>query len=294
MLHHHQKKRHIIFAAAGMLCLLSTLTFGQNQFEKQLKKQVDSFLMTQPPELGLKKKTKYAELYPSDAPTSLLTPTGFGGSGMYVFGGLGGAYPEVYTNSKTDLIASVGVCIGNPVKLVNFAASLNITDVSSFRDLSGNFILSRKLFKGTSISAGALQMFASHKQSDAPGSTFYTAVTHAVQTIPSLTPGCSRLSYTIGIGSGRFYEKSGQDIKAGRGKHGTAVFGSVAFEPVRHVSVNAEWTGTNLGFSAGVRPFKMPVSLAVGVTNVTRYSAEKANMVFSLGVPLNLTRFISK
>jgi len=137
-------------------------------------------------------------------------------------------------------------------------------------------------------------MFASKVQSDAPGSTFFMAISHAVQTIPSLTPGCSRLSYTIGLGSGRFYEKSPRDIANGKGEHGTAIFGSVSFEVIRHVSLNAEWTGMNLGFSAGLRPFKSPISLGIGVANLTRYSSDKPNMVFSIGLPLSLTRLMTK
>lgn len=285
----------LLYCAVIALCLFAQSAFSQNSFEKELKQQIDSFLAVKPngvvtqetPQVGQR------ELYPSDAPSALLTPTGFGGYGMYIFGGLGGAYPEVYKNNKADLIASVGACVGNPVDAVNFAASLNITDVHKFKDLSGNFILSRKLFAGTSIAAGALQVFASNTQSDAPGSTFFMAISHAVQTMPSLTPGSSRLSYTIGLGSGRFYEKSPADIAAGKGRHGTAVFGSVSFEVIRHFSLNAEWTGMNLGLSAGIRPFKSPISLGIGVANLTRYSSDRANMVFSIGLPLSLTRLMN-
>jgi len=277
------------------LCLFTQSAFSQNSFERELKQKIDSFLAVRPaapvqeiPQVG------QAELYPCDAPSSLLTPSGFGGYGTYIFGGVGGAYPEVYRSNKADLIASAGFCVGDPVSAVNFAASLNVTDVHRFRDFSGNFILSRKLFAGTSLAVGALQMFASKKQSDAPGSTFFMAISHAVQTIPSLTPGSSRLSYTIGLGSGRFYEKSPRDIVNGKGEHGTAIFGSVSFEVIRHVSLNAEWTGMNLGFSAGLRPFKSPISLGIGVANLTRYSSDKPNMVFSIGLPLSLTRLMTK
>ncbi|QEC75857.1 hypothetical protein [Mucilaginibacter ginsenosidivorax] len=285
-----------LYCAVIALCLLAQSAFSQNSFERELKQQIDSFLAVKPnvdvtqeiPQVGQR------ELYPSDAPSALLTPTGFGGYGMYIFGGLGGAYPEVYKNNKADLIASVGACVGDPIEAVNFAASLNMTDVHKFRDFSGNFILSRKLFTGTSIAAGALQMFANNNQSDAPGSTFFMAISHAVQTLPSLTPGSSRLSYTIGLGSGRFYEKSPKDIAAGKGKHGTAVFGSVSFEVIRHLTLNTEWTGMNLGLSVGIRPFKSPISLGIGVANLTKYSSDRANMVFSIGLPLSLTRLMTK
>lgn len=268
---------------------LSSQAFGQTPFEKELNQKMDAFLAPMP-NATIQVQQASAELYPSDAPGGILIPSGFGGYGAYVFGGIGATYPEAYRNNKADLITSLGFCVGNPLKAINFAASLNMTDVHRFRDFSGNFIISRKLFTGTSISAGALQMFANARQSDAPGSTYYVAVSHAVQTIESLTPGCSRLTYTIGIGSGRFYEKSPNDIQAGRGKHGTAVFGSISYELIQHVNVNAEWSGMNLGVSAGIRPFKLPVSLAVGVANLTRYTNNQANMVFSVGMPLSLSR----
>ncbi|MEO3408318.1 hypothetical protein AAFN85_30665 [Mucilaginibacter sp. CAU 1740] len=274
-------------AVAG-ICLSST-AFGQTPFEKELNQKMDAFLAPMP-SAPAQLQQNTAELYPSDAPGGILIPSGFGGYGSYVFGGIGATYPEVYRNNKADLITSLGFCVGNPVKAINFATSINMTDVHRFRDFSGNFIVSRKLFKGTSISAGALQMFANLKQSDASASTYYVAVSHAIQTIESLTQGCSRLTYTIGIGSGRFYEKSPKDMQAGRGKHGTAVFGSISYELIQHVNVNAEWSGMNLGFSAGIRPFKAPLSLAVGVANLTRYTNDRANMVFSIGMPLSLSR----
>lgn len=281
--------RVLICCAVTALCLSAQTAFGQNQFEKELTQKIDDFLAPMP-QTNLQTTQTQSELYPSDAPGGILIPSGFGGYGTYLFGGIGATYPEVYQNNKADLITSIGACVGNPAKAINFAASLNMTDVHKFRDFSGNFIVSRKLFAGTSISAGALQVFANEKHSDASGSTFYVAVSHAIQTIKSLTPGCSRLSYTIGIGSGRFYEKSPRDIAAGKGKHGTAVFGSVSYELIQHVNVNAEWTGMNLGISAGIRPFPVPLSLAVGVANLTRYTNDKANMVFSIGYPLSLNR----
>jgi hypothetical protein len=210
----------ICFAVIS-ICL-STRAFSQTPFEKELNQRMDDFLAPVP-NTAMQLQQASTELYPSDAPGGILIPSGFGGWGSYVFGGIGATYPEVYRNNKADLISSLGFCVGNPAKAINFAASLNMTDVHKLRDFSGNFIVSRKLFRGTSISAGALQVFASASYSDAPGSTYYVTVSHAIQTIKSLTPGCSRLTYNIGIGSGRFYEKSPNDIKAGRGKHGTAV-----------------------------------------------------------------------
>jgi len=267
-------------------CLLNPISLqAQNAFEATLAQRLDSLLNTVP--VTVQTST---ELYPNDALQSVMTPTGWGGYGTYVFGGIGGAYPEVYRRNKADLITYAGVTTGDFTKFVNAATSLNMTDVHKFRNFSANFVLSRKLFKGTSVSIGGLQLFANKKQSDASGSTFYIAFSHAVQTLASQTPGGSKLSYTIGIGTGRFLYKSPKDIGAGRGKYGTAVFGNISYEIFKHANLNAEWSGMNLGFSFGVRPFKNPLSFGIGIANLTRYSADKPGAVFSIGYPLSIKR----
>lgn len=266
-----------------MLC--SKFSLGQNAFEYLLSKKLDSLA---------KAKAIYGsnELVPNDAMKSVMTPTGFGGFGTYVFGGIGGVYPAVYTN-KGDLVSSIGFCVGNSEKFVNFAASTNITKVTSFSDISANFILSRKISGGSSVSIGGLQLFAHAVQSDAPGGTYYAAFSHAFQGIRSKSPGYSALTYTIGIGNGRFIQKSPYDIAAGRGSRGTAVFGNLSYELFKRVNVIAEWTGLNLGFSTGLRPFKAsPFSIGIGVSDLTRYSSDKPSMMFSMGYPLSLSRRI--
>jgi hypothetical protein len=275
--------RTIFFAAILMLC--SNISFGQNAFEYVLAKKLDSLA---------KAKAIYAsnELLPNDAMKSVMTPTGFGGFGTYVFGGIGGVYPAVYTN-KGDLVSSVGFCVGNSERLFNFAASTNITKVTSLSDISVNLILSRKLFTGTSMSVGGLQLFAHSVQSDAPGGTYYAAISHALQGVRSKSPGYSALSFTIGFGNGRFIQKSPYDVAAGRGSRGTGVFGNISYELFKRVNVIAEWTGLNLGFSTGIRPFKAsPFSIGIGVSDLTRYSSDKPSMMFSMGYPLSLSRRI--
>ncbi|MES2418979.1 MAG: hypothetical protein V4541_12390 [Bacteroidota bacterium] len=269
-----------------LLVTLTTTAFGQNaaSFEKEMKAKMTDFF-SGPNTEGL---IKAPQLGSNDASSSLMVPTGFGGSGFNLFGGIGGAYPQVYTNSP-DLTAAVGLCVGNPFSAVNVAASLSISDVSDFNNYSGNLVISKRIFTGSSIAAGIVNLFSNSKVSDYAKSTYYVAFSHAVQSIASKTPGSSRLTYGIGIGNGRFYDKSPADFKNGKGKHGTAVFANVSYEVFQHVNLNAEWTGLNLGLSAGIRPFNTPLSLGVGVTNLTNYSADKPNMIFSLGYPLSLT-----
>lgn len=260
----------------------------QNDFEISLRKQIEALSDTSAHSTTVENISR--GLFPNDAPQAVMSPVGWGGYGTSLFGSVGGAYPEVYTANKVDLIASGGVCFGNPVKAVNVAASINLTDVHRFKDFSGNIAVSKMIFKGTSISVGGFQLFANAKQSDAPGATFYVAISHAVQSLPSSIEGCSKLSYTIGIGSGRFVLKSAKDIAEGKGKYGTAVFGSISYEVFPHTNVNAEWSGMNLGFSVGLHPFKNLFSVGIGITNLTGYSADKPNMVFIIGYPLSLTK----
>lgn len=274
--------RVCMLLAISLCVIYPNIAFSQNVFEKDLLSQIDSLS-----KIPANSETK--GLNPNDAPQGVMVPSGWGGSGTSVFGGIGGAYPQVYSNNP-DLGGSVGICTGNPVTAINLAASLNITDLSGFNNYSANFIVSRTIAMGSSISAGGLQLFASKTQSDAPGSTFYVAFSHAIQSIPSKTPGVSKISYTIGIGNGRFLHKSPVDIARGKGKYGTAVFGSLSYELIQHVNINAEWSGMNLGFSAGVKPFKIPLSVGVGIANVTKYTSDRPNMVFSVGFPLSLVR----
>jgi hypothetical protein len=266
-----------------LLLVFGGKAFGQSDFERTMQQKVDSLLAP------VKDDNPQDHLVPDDALQTITAPSGWGGYGTYLFGDIGGVYPQVY-HTTADLIASGGVCFGNPFKTVNVAVSINLTDVHRFRDFSGNFMVSRVVAIGSSISVGGLQLLANQRQSDAPGQTFYFAFSHAVQSLPSLTQGSSRLTYTIGVGNGRFYLKSPDDIAAGRGKNGTGLFGSISYEVIHHVNLIGEWSGTNLGLSAGFRPFKQPVSFGLGAINLTRYSGDKAGMIFSVGYPLSLNR----
>lgn len=267
----------------GLFFLFGQKAVCQTDFERALKQKVDSLLAPE------KAQSLTGALVPDDAPQTMTTPSGWGGYGTYLFGDIGGVYPQVY-HTNSDLITSGGLSFGNPFDAVNAALSINMEDVHRFRNFSGNFIVSRVVASGSSISAGGLQLFASNKLSDAPGQTFYIAFSHAVQTLPSETPGASRLTYTLGLGSGRFYLKSPDDIKAGRGSDGTAVFGNISYEVFHHVNLIAEWSGVNLSVSAGIRPFKTPLSFGIGAFDLTRYSGDKPGMMFNLGYPLSLNR----
>lgn len=274
----------IVFFILIIVFRNSTLCYSQNKFERKMTLQLNSlsysFSMTD----------KNILLYPNDVSQGIMVPSGWGGNGTYLFGYAGGAFPEVYTKAKLDMIAAAGICFGNSEKFLNFAATINMGSLRRVTDFSANVSISKSFSGGTSsMTAGGIQLFAG-SASDAPEPTFFIAFSHAIQGLPSKTPGCSKLSYTIGIGNGRFLTKSGADITAGKGKYGTAIFAGISYEVLQHVNLNVEWSGMNLAISAGVRPFKNYLSFNIGVNDITSLSSNKPNLIFSLGYPLSLNR----
>ncbi len=273
----------IIFSALVAYSVYSSPVFAQNTFENNLQKRTDSLLAP------VATKSTHDELLPNDVLQHLISPSGWGGFGTYIFGGVGGDNPQPYYKNP-DLISFGGFCFGDPQKAVNIALSVNVTKVQQIGDLSGNFVVSRQIFTGSSIAVGGLQLFASKIESDAPGSTFYVAFSHSIQTLTSETDGSSKLTYTIGIGTGRFYLKSQDDINAGRGAHGTAVFAGISYELIKNVNFNVEWSGINLGCSLGIKPFESPLAVGFGITNLTRYSSNQPNTSFIISYPLSVKR----
>ena len=228
------------------------------------------------------------ELFPNGSYRSVLTPTGWGGYSTYVFGVLGGTFPQIY-HDKPDLAAAVGLGTGNSYKKVGLVGMLNINDVSGVDNLSYSFVASKHIAKGSSISLGGLHLFRNHQKSDSKAS-YYVAYSHAVQSIPSKNAGFARLVYTIGAGSGRFYKKSEDDIQSGKGTNGTALFGNISYEIFKNGNLIVEWTGLNLGGAIAWRPsYKLP-ALVVGVADLTRNSGDKARLVLSIGHGVLITK----
>jgi hypothetical protein len=236
------------------------------------------------PENELKSKT---EIYPNPSSKGMMTPTGWGGAGSFIFGFLGGTFPQAYT-SKSDLVAAAGIGVGNSYKAISVVGIFNILNVSEASTYSGGLIVSRHIGRGTSMSIGGLNLVAS-KRSDAKAS-FYLALSHTSQRIQSKTPGYSAFSYTIGAGNGRFYDKSLKDSITGKGTHGTAVFANVSYELAKGLNVIGEWSGVNLDFALSFRPsFKLP-AINIGLADLTRNSGDRVRLIVSIGQAFSLSK----
>ena len=229
--------------------------------------------------------TDNLELYPNLAAKGMMTPTGWGSTRAFGFGYIGGTFPQVYSNDN-DMIGGAGIGVGNSYKSISVVGIVNIHDASELNTLSGSIIASRHIGRGTSLSGGALHIFRDYR-TDARAS-YYLALSHTSQSIKSKTPGYSGLSYTIGVGNGRFYDKSPKDISTGKGEHGTAVFANLSYELLRNMNITAEWTGINLGMALGWRPFFSATkryvgpSISLGVADLTRSSGDQPRLILSL------------
>lgn len=231
-----------------------------------------------------KSKTAGPYLYPNIAGKSLMTPAGWSANGTFVYAGIGGTFPQPYS-AHPDLIATGGLGFGNSYKAISFVAGFNANDVSKFSRFSMNFLATHTLPGGTTIGAGALNLFAD--QSDAP-SSYYVRFSHTLQNVFSSVPGFSKINYTIGAGSGRFAKNSDKDVATGKSPNGSIVFGNLSYEIIRNVNVNAEWTGVNLCFTVGVRLLPQLPPLSFGIADVTRFSGDKARFVLGIGYALYL------
>jgi len=272
---------------AVLVFILPEILRAQDTFEHSLKLKVDS-LISEKAIFSIADVT----LLPNNNTHSIMTPTGWVGNSTYIFALLGAVFPAEYVKPhKGDLIMAFGISTGNPEKHISVSASLNIVRVTEFKNFSANIILSRKIFKASSIAIGGIQLFADPAISDAPAGTYYVSFSHAVQTVRSKERGYSGLIYTIGFGTGRFLYKSPYDITSGKGKYGTGVFANVSYEIFKNVNINAEWSGLNLGFSTGFQPLKnSPLILGLGIYNLTKNSGDGVNAIGTIGYPFPLSK----
>jgi len=103
--------------------------------------------------------------------------------------------------------------------------------------------------------------------------------------------GNSKLHFSIGAGSGRYGDKSPDDIASGKGEHGTYVFGNIAYDVAESFNLIADWNGLNL--NAGVsKTFwltkKVPLAITVGAADLTGNSGDGVRLIAAVGTAFRL------
>ena len=223
----------------------------------------------------------FSTVLPNNAGKSLATPTGWGASNNTVFIGAGGTTPQAYSDSSDGSI-SFGGGFGDSVQNLGVEVSAALNDFDMVDELSYNIKLHKYLGYGMSFAIGGEHLFPADT-SDADES-FYAVLSRSSQHHINEN-GVSKLHYSFGIGSGRYGEKSDMDQDEGKGKHGTYVFASTAYEVMENTNVILEWTGINFNTGISTTPLKnIPVSVTLGLGDlVEEFSGDGVRLFGSIG-----------
>lgn len=220
---------------------------------------------------------------------SLTTPVGWGAAYGTVFVGAGGTTPAPYSHDS-DGAMGFGIGVGNPRKNLGLEASIVSLDLSDWGRYALNLKLHRYLGCGNSIAVGVENILISDTANNRTDTdeSYYIVYSQGVQDRHVINDNTNRtkLHYSIGIGNGRFRDKSPLDVDHGKGKHGTAVFGNVAYELFDQCNGIVEWNGVNL--NAGVSKTFMigkqsAIVASMGAADLTGYSGDGVRFIWGIG-----------
>ena len=225
---------------------------------------------------------------PNSGAKTIMTPTAWGAAYGSALVGVGATDRTPFLPSA-DGIVGLGYGMGDPVLNVGLQIGTTVSDLSEFNNHSLDFKIHRYLAKGTTVAVGGESLFSNNEFADDQGDSFYLVVSHVVQALGTSRPGVGRVHLNLGLGSGHFSRKSVRDFSEGKGRNGTAVFGSVAVEVVHGTNALLEWTGTNLltGVSKGFQVQSVPISFSFGLDDLTDYTGDGVRLLagFGFGLP---------
>ncbi len=234
-------------------------------------------------------QTSASSYMPNSHGKSITTPVAWGASNNVVFTGAGGTTPSPYSN-KADGAAVLGVGLGDPKNNIGIQASVISIDVSEWKEYATALHLFRDLGNADAIGVGVENVMLTDGGDS--GKSFYVVYSRGLQynSIRNSTVSLTKLHYSIGAGTGRFGDKSPDDIASGKGKHGTYVFGNLAYEIADSYNIITDWNGINLnaGVSKSFAIGNVPFALTAGVADLTRNSGDGVRFVFAGGFGFKL------
>ncbi len=228
--------------------------------------------------------------FPNSHPKSFMTPTGWGASNGMIFFGMGITAPAPYSPNN-DGAMMLGVGIGDPYENLGFQVGVVNYDISDWQRIGLNMQLHRYLGSGSSIGVGAEHIMITGKELSDVDESYYVVFSQGLLDKAQVNQEVTRtkLHYSIGVGKGRFSEKSPDDVAAGKGEHGTWVFGNVAYELFDNFNVICEWTGTNLNAAVGKTFFisnSVPVCVTVGLADLTENSGDGVRLIAGISTAI--------
>ncbi|MEC9487459.1 MAG: hypothetical protein UMU76_08175 [Prosthecochloris sp.] len=219
---------------------------------------------------------------------SLTTPVAWGASNGVVYAGVGGTINAPYTD-EADGAAVLGVGVGDPVKNLGAQISLISLDLDGWEEYSMSVQLHHEFNPATSAAIGVENvMLTEGGDSD---NSFYAVVSHSVQGDAFMNDeGSSKLHLSLGIGDGRFGDKSDLDVINGKGEHGTYVFGNMAYELFDEFNAIVDWNGINLnaGVSKTFWVGQYPLAITMGAADLTDNSGDDVRFIFAIGTGFSI------
>ena len=226
---------------------------------------------------------------PNNHGKSLTTPVAWGAYNNVVFVGAGGTTPSPY-NTNGDGAAVLGVGLGDPKNNIGVQASIISIDISEWKEYSSAFHLFRELGNADAIGVGVENVMLTNGGDS--GKSFYVVYSRGLQYESMLNKDIktTKLHYSVGAGTGRFGDKSPEDIASGKGKHGTYVFGNLAYEVADSFNIITDWNGLNLnaGVSKAFSISKLPFAVTAGLADLTNNSGDRVRFVVAGGFGFKL------
>ena len=220
---------------------------------------------------------------------SLTIPVAWGACGNVLFMGIGGTKPSSYS-PNSDGAAIIGYGIGNPEKLAAHVVVASL-DMSEWDRYSAFAHLSKKVSELGTFGVGIENvMLTGGGDSNKSVYVVYSAAVPGCFDVYNID-GQAKFYYSIGFGLGRFSDNSQLDIKHGKRRHGTYVFGGVAYDVANMFNIIADWNGLNLNAGIGTTVFsdsQFPVAIMFGAADITRYSGDRVRFIAGIGTAIKL------
>lgn len=220
---------------------------------------------------------------------SLTIPAAWGAFGNVLFMGIGGTKPSSYS-SNGDGAAIIGYGIGKPETLTAHVVVASL-DMSEWDRYSAFAHLSKKVSDSASVGMGVENIMLT-KGGDSSMSVYVVYSAAVPKSFDEYDiDGHSKFYYTIGVGVGRFSDNSQVDISHGKHRHGTYVFGGIAYEIAKTFNVIVDWNGLNLNAGIGTTIFsdsQFPVAIMFGAADLTRYSGDRVRFISGIGTAIKL------
>jgi hypothetical protein len=212
--------------------------------------------------------------------SSISTPTAFGAESGDFFAGF--TYQQRTRFSDVD-DGGVGFGFGLGDARRYVALETAVTSFSTIRqgffENGGISFKLHRTFPGDFALAFGVENGINWGDTDA-GTSFYGVASKVIRLRPNTTEPLSRVTASVGVGSGRF--RTEDSINEDDGDPN--VFGSVGVQVAEPISLIAEWTGQDLNIGASITPFPgVPFVITPAGADLTGNAGDGPRFILGVG-----------